>query len=77
MLKQYDFEHNEIDDVMRIVMNIYTLPKETQQIERILADLSLRLMGKYDLEDDTSVYQFIYLLLMVQTTTHNPSVKES
>ena len=65
----------EIDDVMRIVMNIYTLPKETQQIERIIGDLSLRLLGKYDLEDDTSIYQYIYLLLMVQTTTHNPQVR--
>lgn len=46
-LNQFNFEKVEIDDVMRIVMNSYSLPKETQQIERIIGDLSLRLLGKY------------------------------
>ena len=77
LLGLYDLQSLEIDDVMRIVMNIYSLPKETQQIERILGDLSLKMVGLYDLEDDTSVYQYIYLLLMVQTTVHNPQVRES
>ncbi len=62
---------------MRIVTNCYSLPKETQQIERIIGDLSLRLLGKYELLDDTSSYQYIYLLMMVQTTNHNPNMKEN
>jgi Sec7-like guanine-nucleotide exchange factor len=74
-LKEFNFETIEIDDVMRIVMNIYSLPKETQQIERIIGDLSLRLLGKWGFDDDTGIYQYIYLLLMVQTTNHNPQVK--
>jgi Sec7-like guanine-nucleotide exchange factor len=59
------------------VMNSYSLPKETQQIERIIGDLSLKLLGKYGFEDDTSIYQYIYLLLMVQTTNHNPQVRDN
>lgn len=76
-LRQFNFEQIQLDDVMRIVTNIYSLPKETQQIERIIGDLSLRLLGREGFEDDTSIYQYIYLLLMVQTTNHNPQVREN
>jgi hypothetical protein len=65
----------DIDDVLRIVLNSFTLPKETQQIERIIGDLSLRLLGRYDMTDETGLYQYIYLLLMVQTSNQNPNVK--
>ena len=76
-LNSFDFDRTEIDDVMRVVMNSFDLPKQTQQIQRIIGDLSVRLLGKYDLHDETGIYQYIYLLLMVQTTNHNPQVRQN
>lgn len=35
------------------------------------------MLGKEGFEDDTSLYQYIYLLLMVQTSIHNPQVREN
>lgn len=37
----------------------------------------MRLLGQYGFVDDTSIYQYIYLLLMVQTTNHNPQVRDN
>ena len=62
---------------MRIVLNIYNLPKETQQIERILEDISLKINERFNLVESLPVYQYIYLLLMVQTSLHNPQVRYS
>ena len=74
-MKQFDLKKYQLDDAMRIVMNSFTLPKETQQIERILNDLTETLLGKDGFDDDTALYQYIYLLLMVQTTNHNAQVR--
>jgi len=40
-----------------------------------MGDISLRLLGRYNLADDTAIFQYIYLLLMVQTTNQNPNVR--
>lgn len=65
----------DIEDALRTVLNVFNLPKETQQVERILASLSARLNGISGFENDTAVYQYIYILLMVQTN-QNPNVPE-
>jgi Sec7-like guanine-nucleotide exchange factor len=76
-LSTFDFSGYEIDDMMRIVLNSFSLPKETQMIDRIIGDVAKRLVGLYGLNNDTESYQYFYLLLMVQTTNHNPNVRES
>jgi Sec7-like guanine-nucleotide exchange factor len=76
-LSTFDFEGYEIDDMMRIVLNSFSLPKETQMVDRVIGDIAKRLVGLYGLNNDTESYQYFYLLLMVQTTNHNPNVRES
>lgn len=60
---------------MRIVLNSFSLPKETQMVDRVIGDIAKRLVGLYGLNNDTESYQYFYLLLMVQTTNHNPNVR--
>jgi Sec7-like guanine-nucleotide exchange factor len=76
-LSTFDFSGYEIDDMMRVVLNSFSLPKETQMVDRIIGDIAKRLVGLYGLNNDTESYQYFYLLLMVQTTNHNPNVRES
>jgi hypothetical protein len=46
-------------------------------VDRLIGDIAKRLVGLYGLNNDTESYQYFYLLLMVQTTNHNPNVRES
>ena len=46
-------------------------------VDRLIGDIAKRLVGHYGLNNDTESYQYFYLLLMVQTTNHNPNVRES
>jgi len=46
-------------------------------VERVIEDIAKRIVGSYGLQNDTESYQYFYLLLMVQTTNHNPNVRES
>lgn len=39
--------------MMRIVLNSFSLPKETQMVERIIDDIAKRLVGLYELKNDT------------------------
>lgn len=46
-------------------------------VDRVIGDIAKRLVGLYGLKNDTESYQYFYLLLMVQTTNHNPNVRQS
>lgn len=65
----------EVDDHLRILFNLFTLPKEGQQIERIFNTLSMVLEPHLGLEPGNGTYQFISAVLMVNTSK-NPNVRE-
>ena len=66
----------EIDDALRVYLSHFSLPGESQQIERIVSAFS----GSYRKHNTTkfcenSVYLLVYSLLMLQTDAHNINVE--
>ena len=74
-LASFPLEDLPMDQTMRLILNSFSLPKETQQVERVIGDIAKRLEKMYGLKNDTEAYQYFYVLLMVQTTNHNPNVR--
>lgn len=66
----------EIDDALRVYLSHFSLPGESQQIERIVSAFS----SSYRKHNTTkfcenSVYLLVYSLLMLQTDAHNINVE--
>ena len=73
-----DFVGYSLDDGLRVLLDYFTLPVESQQIDRIMQAFA----SKY-FEDNpgsfnsaTAAYTLSYLLMMLQTSLHNPQVPE-
>ena len=80
---QHPFSHSQknstaidIDDVWRILLSHFTMPKEAQQVERLLNVISAVYYPISGLKNETAVYQFAFTAMMVQTSTTNPNIKE-
>ena len=63
---------------MRNLLDYFTLPSESQQVSRVIEAFSDKFYADNRLPDVFSssalVYQFSYLLMMLQSNLHNPTV---
>ena len=68
-----------VEDALRYYLDHFTLPGESQQVDRIMQKFSEKYFkdtagGTFRSSD--SIYTFSYLLIMLQTDLHNPRVEE-
>lgn len=75
-----DFGRLDIDEAMRVLLKKFTLPGESQVVERIIDTFGVTYFGQNRegsvfLNSD-AVYSFSYLLMMLQSNLHNPQVLE-
>lgn len=72
------FENLSIDDALRKFLDYFTLPGESQKVDRIMQIFAQIYYNsnKNLLKSATSAYTLSYLLIMLQTDLHNPQVKE-
>jgi Sec7-like guanine-nucleotide exchange factor len=74
---QLNLKDLEIDEALRELLYYFSLPGESQQIDRIVTVFS----EEYCLQNPTklcgnSVYLVAYALIMLQTDAHNPNVQK-
>ena len=74
------FKDELVDEGVRILLSHFTIPGESQVVERIIDSFSREF---YEQNRDTNifaeygaVFSFSYLLMMLQTNLHNPQVVE-
>lgn len=71
------FHHNLIDEGLRILLKSFTIPGESQVIERIIDCFSKEYFNQNTetvFNNSDAVYSFSYLLMMLQTNLHSPQV---
>ena len=80
---QLDFKGHLVDEGLRILLGHFTIPGESQVVERIIecfSNIYYRQNKEFDKEEvfhhSDAVYSFSYLLMMLQTNLHNPQVVE-
>ena len=69
----------QIDNALRHYLSYFTLPGESQQVDRIMqkfADKYFRDQKETIYKTSDTIYTFSYLLIMLQTDLHNPRVEE-
>ena len=72
------FEGLQIDEGLRVLLKNFTLPGESQVVERIIETFGISFYGQNSadsvLVNSDAVYSFSYLLMMLQSNLHNPQV---
>jgi brefeldin A-inhibited guanine nucleotide-exchange protein len=77
---QMNFYKLPLDEAMRVMLKNFTLPGESQVVERIIDTFGVTYFEQN--KEDTpyvnsdAVYSFSYLLMMLQSNLHNPQVIE-
>lgn len=73
-----NFASLSIDNALRVFLSYFTLPGESQKVDRIMQIFAQNYynFNKEVLKSATAVYTLSYLLIMLQTDLHNPQVKE-
>ena len=74
-----DLRNMEIDEAIRYYLKQFTLPAESQQVDRIMQKFSDKFYrdNKEQIFKSADVaYTLSYLLIMLQTDLHNPQVTE-
>ena len=71
-------ENLDIDQALRVYLNLFTLPGESQQVDRIAQAFAQKYFkDNYNtLNSSEAAYTLTYLLIMLQTDLHNPGVKD-
>lgn len=79
-LRMLDFPTNALDEAMRVILTEggFRLPAESQKIDRILVDLSEVYYERSGegFRNKDGVYVLSTAILMLNTSLHNPNVKE-
>ena len=74
--KELKFSHLEIDSALRILLYYFSLPGESQQIDRIITIFSEEYCNQNPEKlCGNSVYLLAYSLIMLQTDAHNRNVE--
>lgn len=77
-MSKLDFEALPLDGALRILLKQFRLPKEAQQIDRILDKFARHYYsgnsGMFNSSD--AVYILSFSLIMLNTDLHNPNIKE-
>lgn len=68
----------DIDQALRLYLSLFTLPGESQQVDRVAQAFAQKYFkDNYEsLNSSEAAYTLTYLLIMLQTDLHNPQVKE-
>lgn len=76
-MKNLNLHDLDVDDALRVLLFYFSLPGESQQIERIVTVFSEEYCNQnpQTLCGD-SVYLVAYSLIMLQTDQHNPNVQK-
>lgn len=73
-------ENIDIDDALRLYLDHFTLPGESQQVDRIAQVFAQKYFNdNYNsglLNSSEAAYTLTYLLIILQTDIHSPQVKE-
>lgn len=79
-IHQMDFKNELLDEGMRILLAHFTIPGESQVVDRIIDSFSKEYFhqnhGQEVFNHSDGVFSFSYLLMMLQTNLHNPQVIE-
>lgn len=74
-----NFKNMNLDDGLRHFLDHFTLPGESQKVDRVMQIFAQKYY-KYNpdnpLSSTTAAYTLSYLAIMLQTDLHNPQVKE-
>lgn len=74
------FKNHLVDEGMRILLAHFTIPGESQVVDRIIDSFSKEYFhqneGQEVFKHSDAVFSFSYLLMMLQTNLHNPQVTE-
>ena len=67
----------DIDQALRVYLNMFTLPGESQQVDRIAQAFAQKYYkdNYQSLNSSEAAYTLTYLLIMLQTDLHSPQVK--
>jgi len=73
-----NMENMDIDDALRVYLNLFTLPGESQQVDRIAQAFAQKYYkdNYQSLNSSEAAYTLTYLLIMLQTDLHSPQVKD-
>lgn len=73
-----NMESLDIDQALRVYLKLFTLPGESQQVDRIAQAFAQKYYkDNYNvLNSSEAAYTLTYLLIMLQTDLHNPQVKD-
>jgi brefeldin A-inhibited guanine nucleotide-exchange protein len=75
---QITFAGVPIDEGLRVLLKHFTLPGESQVVERIVETFGITYHGQNRqggvLANSDAVYSLSYLLMMLQSNLHNPQV---
>ncbi len=75
-----DFKDHLVDQGMRILLAHFTIPGQSQVVQRIIDSFSKEYFNQNNGQDvfknSDAVFSFSYLLMMLQTNLHNPQVIE-
>lgn len=76
-LQSMDFSNQDLASSLRFFLSLFEMPGEGQKVERILETFSSRYVecNPGNLSND-STYMLSFLLMMAQTSIHNPKVLE-
>jgi|JI61114C2RNA_FD_contig_41_4874001_length_2044_multi_2_in_0_out_0_2 brefeldin A-inhibited guanine nucleotide-exchange protein len=77
--KIIEFPDMEVDSGLRHLLDHFTLPGESQQVDRIIDSFShifYRDNQKSVFAEAGAIYSLSFLLMMLQTNLHNPQVHE-
>lgn len=83
VLKSYaskiNFEELAIDEAMRLYLSLFRLPKESQQIDRVIEAFSNSFFDQNPgvFSERDHAYVLAYSLIFLNTMNHNPKVEES
>ena len=79
-IEKMGFKGHLVDEGLRILLRYFTIPGESQVVERIIDCFSKAYFhqnAETAFHHSDAVYSFSYLLMMLQTNLHNPQVQES
>ena len=73
-----NMENLDIDQALRVYLNLFTLPGESQQVDRIAQAFAQKYYkdNYQSLNSSEAAYTLTYLLIMLQTDLHSPQVKD-
>eukprot|EP01103_Thecamoeba_quadrilineata_P019507 TRINITY_DN792_c0_g2_i1.p1 TRINITY_DN792_c0_g2~~TRINITY_DN792_c0_g2_i1.p1 ORF type:complete len:537 (-),score=132.40 TRINITY_DN792_c0_g2_i1:579-2189(-) len=81
-MRQMDFMNLQYDQALRQLLNTFVLPREAQQIDRVMEafayeyyhqNISTSFCSQF--EDSECLYMLAYSLVILNTDAHNPQVK--